>query len=190
MFKRAMTWWDHETGSIWSQPWGMAIEGTLKGTQLQMIPAGVVPWATWLADHPDTLLLEVGRPGFGGYKERFTENYVIGIALGEYAKAYHFPAASREAVVNDQIGPFPVVVLADAETKAVHVYLRRAGDRELDFTLRDGLLVDQQTGSTWEVARGIALDGPLRGELLQQVPYMTAYDWAWKDFYPDSKVYE
>ncbi len=28
---RAMTWWDHETNSIWSQPWGMSIAGELEG---------------------------------------------------------------------------------------------------------------------------------------------------------------
>ena len=41
---RAMTWWDQETRSIWSQPWGKAIEGPLKGTLLEMVPAGMMPW--------------------------------------------------------------------------------------------------------------------------------------------------
>ena len=184
----AMTWWDHETSSIWSQPWGMAIDGPLNGTRLKLISASVVPWTTWLGEHPETLLLEVGQQGIT-HRERFSDNYVIGITLGEYAKAYAFRPASQEGVVNDQIGPFPVVVIANSGTKAVHVYLRMAGDKELDFSLLDGRLVDHQTGSTWNVTAGIAVDGPLRVELLKQVPYSTAYDWAWEDFYPHSKFY-
>ena len=185
----AMTWWDHETGSIWSQPWGLAIDGSLKGTRLEAIPVGVVPWSTWLMDHPDSLVLRLARRGFDVPRERFRENYVIGVALGDHAKAYPFRPASLEGVINDQIGPFPVVVLADPETKAVNVYLRRAGDHELDFSLVDGRLVDIQTGTIWDRTRGTGLEGPLRGELLRQVPYNTSYDWAWEDFYPHSEFY-
>ena len=186
----AMTWWDHETSSIWSQPWGLAIDGSLKGTRLEVIPASVLPWVTWLSEHPETLLLQTAGRGFAVPRERFRESYVIGVALGEHAKAYPFRPASKAGIINDQIGPFPVVVLADAETKAVHVYLRRADDWELDFSLVDGQLVDRQTASTWDIATGIAVEGPLRGELLKQLPYNTSYDWAWEDFYPHSEFYK
>ena len=187
----AMTWWDHETDSIWSQPWGLAIGGPLKGTRLEMIAASITPWAPWLADHPDTLALhlEVGRLGIGPPRERFNDRYVIGVTLGEHAKGYPFRLASRQGVINDWLGPSPVLVLAVATTGAVHVYLRRVEGKELEFTMRDGELIDRQTGSTWNTSRGIAVDGPLKGTLLKQVPYMSAYDWAWKDFYPHSEFY-
>ncbi len=63
LFMSAMTWWDHETESIWSQPWGSAIGGDLEGESLTLLPAEVVPWSTWLASHPDTTVLadERGR---------------------------------------------------------------------------------------------------------------------------------
>ena len=80
--------------------------------------------------------------------------------------------------------------MADDDSKAVHTYLRRTGTEDLEFDLRDGLLVDRETSSSWDVARGIAVDGPLRGTVLQQVPYMTAFDWAWQDFYPQSELYK
>ncbi len=190
---RAMTWWDHETGSIWSQPWGMSIGGELEGTRLSLIPAAIVPWGTWLADHPDTLVLDAqsdaqsGR--FAPRRERFTSDYVIGIALGEHAKAYPFSLASAEGTVNDRIGPYAIVVVANEETKAVYAFLRRAADQELEFTLSGGLLVDTQTGSEWDPVKGIAIEGPLRGEVLQRVPYSSAYDWAWEDFYPHTGFY-
>ena len=186
---RAMTWYDHETQSIWSQPWGMAIAGSFDGTRLQQIPAGIVPWDAWLEEHPNTLVLKTESGFFGPRRQHFKDGFVIGIALGEAAKAYPFTRASDEGVVNDLIGPFPVVVLADKETKSVYSYVRKGGDQVLEFMLQDGILIDVQTGSSWDVARGIAIDGPLRGEVLQGVPYSSAYDWAWEDFYPHSDFY-
>jgi len=183
---RAMTWWDHETESVWSQPWGTAIKGPLEGTRLSLIPAGIVPWAAWQAEHPETLVLSL--PGYRG--RQFNSDFVIGIALGEHAKAYPFRITSKEAVVNDRIGDFPVVVLADAETKAIHSFLRTVRDENLVFTLQEGKLVDLQTGSFWDATRGIAVDGPLRGEVLQKVPYITSYDWAWEDFYPHTEFFQ
>ena len=162
----AMTWWDHETGSVWSQPWG-----------------------TWLTDHPDTSLLVSGIWRLDGVMATATSNYVIGVTLDEYAAAYPFKLASEQVVTNDRLGPFPVLVLADPESKAVNVYLRRVGDRELEFSLRSGSLVDAETNSSWDFSAGTALEGPLEGRTLQRLPYVTSYDWAWRDFYPHSQFY-
>ena len=183
LFMNAMTWWDHETDSIWSQPWGMAIDGALKGVTLDLIPAGMVPWATWLKEHPETEVLKTSGGLFGTRRERFTEGYVIGVTLGGHATA-------RERVINGHVGPFPVVVFADEETKAVHVYLRKASEQELEFDLTKDGLVDRQTGSRWDPGRGLAVEGPLEGQSLQQVPYITSFDWAWEDFYPHSENYD
>ncbi len=186
---RAMTWFDHETGSVWSQPWGLAIDGAIAGTRLTLIPAGIMPWEAWLTDHPDTLVLDAGRGFFGARQKKFSSDFVIGIALGEAAKAYPFQQASQERIINVRIGPFPVVVLANPETKAIQAFLRVVGQDELTFTLQGETLVDQQTGSAWDLDRGIAVDGPLRGEVLQRVPYITSFDWAWEDFYPHTEFY-
>ena len=187
---RAMTWWDHETESIWSQPWGMAIDGPLAGTHLKMIPARMVPWEVWLEDNPDTLVLDPRANSLDSTRESFRSNYVIGIALGEDAKAYTFQQTSAAGVVNDRIGEYPIVVTADSDTKSVHVFLRRLGGQEMEFTLQDGNLVDAETGSSWDLARGIATSGPMQGSVLQRVPYITAFDWAWEDFYPHTLFYK
>ena len=190
LFMRAMTWWDHETHSIWSQPWGMAIDGVLNGTRLDLIPASVTPWENWLTDHPDTLVLDIGVGRSFRFREGFHPNFVIGVTLGDHAKAYHFVPASEAGMINDRLGAVPVLVLADRETKAVQVYQRIAGEQELEFSLLDGWLVDRQTGSVWDVATGIAAEGPLKGEALRQLPYITAFEFAWLDFYPHSKLYQ
>ena len=57
LYMRAMTWWDHKTESIWSQPLGTALEGPLEGTELTLIPASIIPWETWLDTHPETTVV-------------------------------------------------------------------------------------------------------------------------------------
>ena len=187
---RAMTWWDHETDSIWSQPWGRAIRGPLEGTRLDQIPAAITPWDVWLAEQPDSLVLAIEESSFRPVNSPLASDFVIGIALSGFAKGYPFTDASQEGAVNDQVGSFAVVVVANAETKAVHAFLRNAGGRELEFSLEGDSLVDLQTGSTWSLARGIAVDGPLRGEVLQRLPYTTAFQWAWRHFYPHTEFYQ
>ncbi len=93
-------------------------------------------------------------------------------------------------MINDAVGPHPVVVFTDPETRNVHIYLRDTGRQVLTFTLRDGKLVDGETGTVWDPARGLAQEGPLKGTLLKEIPYSTAFDWAWQDFYPDSSFYK
>ena len=48
---------------------------------------------------------------------------------------------------------------------------------------------DVETGSTWQMDRGVAVEGPLKGRALRSVPYIPAFDIAWRDFYPDSEWY-
>jgi hypothetical protein len=38
--------------------------------------------------------------------------------------------------------------------------------------------------------RGVAIEGPLKGQALRSVPYIPAFDSAWRDFYPDSEWYK
>ena len=130
--------------------------------------------------------------------EQSKDNFVIGVALQESATAYQYSLASEHRVINDRIGEHPVVVFVNPETRDIKVYLRRvgAGDSpdtspsELVFEAGDdGQAVDAQTGSVWDTKRGVATQGPLKGTVLQQIPYVTSYDWAWRDFFPHSNFY-
>jgi hypothetical protein len=188
LFMNAMTWYDHETGSTWSQPWGRAIRGELKGVELFLLPSQVTTWESWMEEHPDTLVMtnDVDRLNF--HRQRFRQDFVIGLILADQAKAYRFEDVARERVINDQFGPYPVVLWASDDN--FHAYLRTVGDEVLTFRSEGDHLVDVETGTTWDVVRGLALEGPLEGEALQPVPSTTSYDWAWFDFYPDSELYQ
>ena len=194
LFMNAMTWWDHETDSVWSQPWGSALAGPLEDTALTLLPVSVVPWSTWLAEHPDTTVVANDLTPRRVSNQLTRDDFVIGVALGDAATAYYYVVASEERVINDRIGDHPVVVTVDPDTRDIKVFLRNTGDeagiRELIFELDEsGLIVDGETGSVWDTTRGVAVDGLLKGTLLQQLPYVSSFDWAWLDFFPHTEFY-
>jgi hypothetical protein len=188
LWMNAMTWWDHETQSIWSQPWGRALVGPLKGTQLKLLPFSLVPWNTWRSEHPDTLALIV--EGFN-YGTTPRDEFVAGVAIGDLARGYPYPIIAELMVVNDLLGTIPVVVHTNPNTRSIHIFVRQLSDGTiLTFTGTPDTLIDDQTGSTWNPVRGIATDGELKGQGIRELPYISSFDWAWLDFYPHSDFYE
>jgi len=187
----AMTWYDHQTESVWSQVWGQAIAGPLKGTTLELIPASIVPWSTWRAEHPHTLAMTNDKDRLFSREEQPRDGWVIGIVLGEHSKAYRYSPLAEKWVVNDFVGPYPVVLYVDPQTRDIKAYLRQVGEQVLTFSpdAEKGRLVDTETGTRWDVALGLAREGELKGETMRQVPYLSSFDWAWQDFHPDSEFY-
>ncbi len=187
LFMNAMTWYDHETESVWSQPWGRAIQGKLKGVELFLLPSQVTTWANWKAEYPETLAMtnDVSRVRF---TQGFDEGFVIGLSLAETAKAYYFTDVAAVTVINDTMGEFPVMVWAQGTN--FHAYLRQVAGQTLTFRAEGDGLVDVETGSTWNVMRGLATAGPLAGQSLQSVPSFTSFDWAFADFYPGAAIYQ
>ncbi len=183
----AMTWWDHETGSAWSQPWGRAIKGEYKGVELFLLPSQLTTWSSWKAEFPGSLVMVNDIERIGNLRQEFYPGFVIGLILDGNAKAYYYTDVAEIVVLNDDFGGFPVLLWAADNN--FHAYLRRAGDQELTFELDGNNIVDVETGSQWDIARGLATGGPLAGASLQPIPSSTSYDWAWFDFYPQSEMY-
>jgi hypothetical protein len=191
LYMNAMTWYDHETQSIWSQPTGVGLVGHYEGVRLEMVPVSVIPWGTWKREHPDTLLLNVGSLRFAAANP-FTgggRDYVVGVAIGDDAKAFSFRAVSDKIVHNDYIGDLPVVVYANPKDRDVRVFVRSVWGQVLEFVWENDRLKDESTDTLWSPVNGLALEGPLRGELLKELPYSTAFDWAWEDFYPHTDFF-
>ena len=184
----AMTWYDHKTESIWSQPWGRAIKGELKGLELFLLPSQLTTWGQWKAAYPNTLVMTNVYYKFGGKGDGFNSNFVIGLVLGEDAKAYYFLDVQKEGIINDMLGEIPVLVWASDEI--YQAYSRKVDGRTLTFFLENGTLIDKETGTTWDATRGLAVGGPLKGKSLQPIPTLSSYDWAWRDFYPNTEFFQ
>ena len=122
-----------------------------------------------------------------GPKER-----VLGLRVGGQAKAYPFKVLAQKPVVNDEIQGFPIVVWFDAETETGLAFQRTVGNRKLTFMLdldAPAFLVDEETGTRWQVASGLAVAGSLRGKVLAPVVVTTAFEFGWSAYFPDSETY-
>lgn len=118
--------------------------------------------------------------------------------------AVGFEALADRGVVNDSFAGLDFVVLwREGSSSAVDrrsvsggrdvgqsaVFDRRLGDRVLTFEHRDGLFVDRDTGSTWDLA-GEAITGPLVGEHLAPIPHGNHFWFAWVAFRPDTELWK
>ena len=129
---------------------------------------------------------DLNRIGRG--RQGFQPDFVIGLVLGEDAKAYYYDDAIDMGAINDVLGETPVVVWASGEI--YNAYIRQVDGQTLTFRADEGdLLIDIETGTVWDVVRGLAISGPLEGSSLRAVPSLSSFDWAWDDFYPDSEIY-
>ena len=193
LYENALTWYDHETRSLWSQPSGVALMGPLAGVRLDMLPARVATWGAWKQERPDTLVL---TEGIGSDSEERVNPladasgaFVVGVAVAGGAKGYPLDVIAG-VVVNDEVGGVPVLVYARDGSASVHVFDRRVSEIPLAFEWAGEQLRDRQTGSLWDAATGEAVEGPWEGSALRELPYGTAFEWAWRAFYPDASVYE
>jgi hypothetical protein len=107
-------------------------------------------------------------------------------------------------VVNDSVGGVDVVVLwqpgvasalstsAIAEGQDVGangVFKRQVGDQVLTFVRQGERIVDQETGSQWDVL-GRAIGGELKGAQLEPVIKVDHFWFSWAAFRPDTRVYQ
>ncbi len=186
LYGNAMTWWDHETGSIWSQPLGEALAGPLQGERLALYPSVLTTWEEWVAAHPGTLALDAGG-GTGGFD---LDRMVVVVDFAAEVAAYRIADLQAAGVVNDVVAGAPIAVVADpAAPERWSVLSRRVGERTLTLAVVDGKLVDEETGTEWDPVRGLGRDGPLQGEALGLLPGFTAFPWDFERFWPAGRVW-
>ena len=119
---------------------------------------------------------------------------MLGVRLDGHARAYLFDTLDNQAAINDQVGGVDIVVVWDRFNSLAIPYASQVGDQILTFEIDDSAdfsfnLVDQQTGSTWNV-KGEAIDGPLAGTRLTQVPAHNSFWFAWVTFWRDTDVWK
>lgn len=209
LIRNVLVMYDRQTGSLWSQLLGEAVEGPLKGTKLEFLPAWQTTWQDWKSRYPQTLALQKGYSGgFDPYERYFNSSdagvigeavedrrlyvkeFVIGVEQNGEAVAYPYSVLNDQPVVNDRVGGVPVLVVFDAETGSGVVFKRELDGQTLTFQSVDGLdLRDAETGSTWVGLSGAAQSGPLAGKLLERLKSTRSFWFGWKDFYPATSVY-
>ena len=77
----------------------------------------------------------------------------------------------------------------DGTRAAAMAFHARSGSETLTFSVMDGTIVDDQTGSAWTVD-GQATGGPRAGESLTPVAEaFVAFWFAWPTFYPEVEIW-
>ncbi len=186
LWGNAMTWWDHDTGSVWSQPLGEAIMGPRTGARLELLSSTLTPWGAWRAAHPDTLALDApaGNSGFA------LEGMMVAVELDGEAAAYRFTDLWERGPANDVVAGVPLAVVTDpADPQRWAVFSRRLDDRVVTLEIEGGRLVDGETHTVWDPVRGTALEGPLVGERLDLLPGFTVFPSEYPTFWPEGKVW-
>jgi hypothetical protein len=132
-----------------------------------------------------------------------TEHVLAGLVSGQ-AIAYPFSILQQKRVINDVVADVPVVAFwQDGATSALDeseidssrdigmaaLFNRELDGQTLDFILSDsGEIVDEQTGSIWNVF-GLCVEGELAGKQLWREIAGPHFWFAWAAFRPQTIVY-
>lgn len=127
---------------------------------------------------------------------------VLGVRLGSDTLVYPLSKLRSSPVINDDVRGEPLVIVATAQMRspldrsrisesrsipAAAAFDRRVQGRVLDFVWRNHTLVDEQTGSEWDIF-GRAVRGPLAGTALTSVDGGVHFAFAWLAFNPRTEI--
>ncbi|TAE57196.1 MAG: DUF3179 domain-containing protein [Bacteroidetes bacterium] len=118
---------------------------------------------------------------------------VIGVAVGNEAKAYSIQFMGYHHQVKDTLGGKPIMVTYCTVCRTGRVFEPLVGGKPEEFRLVgmdhfNAMFEDKTTGSWWRQATGEAIAGERKGAILPEVPssQMTLYQWL--SLYPNSLV--
>lgn len=200
---------DRDTGSDWSHITGECVNGPLKGTHLEVIPAVQTTWSGWVKEHPQTSLLKKEAAVLSSHYESYFKDdsraglfrtswltdrlpakaKVHGVTVGPFALAVVDESISAGDPVFSELGDESVVVVRGSDG-GVRAYSRRLDERRLEFEpIDDSVLYrDAETGSQWDLASGACVEGELKGSSLAPLQIGVYFWFAWSSFYPNTEV--
>ncbi len=129
---------------------------------------------------------------------------VLTIDLDGEAVAYPYDVLQQVKVVNDTVGGMNIVVFwaagtasaLDADTVAggrdvgaADAFSRELDGQTLTFVSNGSQIIDNETGSEWDVL-GRAVNGSLAGKQLTPVVAVNHFWFSWAAFKPETRVYQ
>jgi len=224
LYRSNKVMYDRATRSLWNQFIGEPVIGPLadSGIRQPFFPSVVTTWAEWLAEHPDTTVVDrntgVYPPDFyvpendprAIYYDYFTSDevmfpvwnrdvtfdpkeVVVGLSVGDRARAYRVADLQRVRLVNDTLGGVNVVVVASPESRAGRIYER--GDTAFSLPPADdpdvppSVLVDE-TGAAWQVTETGLVNQSDSSRILPRIPSLTSFWFGWFQYHPETAIYQ
>lgn len=203
----------HKDGTLFSALSGMGLEGPRKGTALKPVPVLETDWGYWLKAYPGTVAYHMfekylprevpaapnsdsvsTRPA--GDKRLPSDEPVIGVAIGNKAKAWPISLLATDHVIRDRVGDQEVVVLWYAATRTAAIYAPRMEKETIPARLKlerkaqiaTAPFMDKETFSHWTI-EGRAVEGPLKGQSLVWLPGVQCKWFAWAAEFPHTEVF-
>ncbi len=180
---------DKETGSEWSHILGKCMAGKLNGKSLTILPATMTTWKAWREQHPETTATMI-KPTAERFTKEFLkkpEDYCLALVHQGEARYWRFDLLTSSGVVNDRMGDLDLVVYFDEESKSAGAWQTQ---EQRTFQRKDGAVVDRETNSIWDLKRGLATDGKLKGTRLRAVSAIVSFTNAWKRFHKRTTMWE
>jgi len=119
---------------------------------------------------------------------------VVGLKIGETARAYPLRILVWHEIVNDTLDEQPVIVTYCPLCGTAMVFSRQISSRDLTFGVSgllhnsDVLMYDHQTESLWSQLKMEAISGEFIGEKLQWISSAQMTWAAWRSRHPDTAV--
>lgn len=133
LYQGAMTWYDHDSGSVWSQPLGMAIAGPSAGRTLPLLPSQLTTWREWRAAHPDTLALVITEPAPPFRGRRPGPEHVVGVVVGDTAVAWPYERAASGEAIEGNAGEAAITLWLDDATGGIRARAMTADGTEREL---------------------------------------------------------
>lgn len=187
---------DRESGSLWTQLDGRAIQGPESGRSLEHVPSVFTTWAAWLAAHPDTLVLEKDEAARGQQASHYAEYFadagrtflphlgdglgegvgpkrlVFGVRTGGGALAVTEERLTADGLVQARLGDVPVAWLRDPGTGEVLAVRRELDGEEVNLGPLEGV-------SPTERVRVLGSGQELGVEVFEALRVDRAFWYAW-----------
>jgi hypothetical protein len=137
-------------------------------------------------------------------ERRLPMERVLTLVVNDDAIAFPYEYLQEHPIVYETVGGEEVVVFWQPGVTSALDQQQIAGSRDvgaaaafsplldgqlLTFVDEDGRIVDEETGSEWNVL-GLAIDGPLAGSRLDEHVNGTHFWFAWAAFQPETRVWQ
>ncbi len=212
---------DRKTETLWHQFRGVPAVGPLVGSgmELEVLPMTLTVWSDWVAEHPDTTVLDLDT---GIYPEdaytpesqndsayfayRFqkdtifpvpqrnadlrTKEQVFGLAFGDEARAYPLSLFDDQTVINDTLAGREVVIFAAAGATGVRAYERGGHVFTRSPSAAGGAVtLTDENEVAWQAGENALVSLDGSGETLKQVSSRDSYWFGWYAFYPHTDIF-
>ena len=174
LYNNNVIMFDRQTESLWSQMETEAINGPMKGTELEQLPASSTTWSDWRSRHPETKVLSKDT-GYNRNYERspygnYSENREIMFPVTDSSDRFHPKALIAGVEIDGSFKAYPLSELKKSEKSVLHDTFK--GKK---LTIR------------YDKAAGAVRVTDEQGNV---IPSNTLYWFAWYAFHPETAVYE